>query len=46
MGIHYSMGGTGNIIKGLEKLMNEVGIKVIKGHEVKKIISNKKNYWC
>ena len=41
-GIHYSMGGTGNIIKGLEKLMNEVGIKVIKGHEVKKIISNKK----
>ena len=41
-GIHYSMGGTGNIIKGLEKLMNEVGIKVIKGHEVKKIISYKK----
>ena len=41
-GIHYSMGGTGNIIKGLEKLMNEVGIKVIKGHEVKKIISHKK----
>ncbi len=26
-GIHYSMGGTGNIIKGFEKLMNEVGIK-------------------
>ena len=37
-GIHYSMGGTGNIIKGFEKLMNEVGIKVIKGNEVKKII--------
>ena len=36
-GIHYSMGGTGNIINGLEKLMNEVGVKVIKGHEVKKI---------
>ena len=36
-GIHYSMGGTGNIINGLEKLMNEVGIEVIKGHEVKKI---------
>ena len=37
------MGGTGNIIRGLEKLMNEVGIKVIKGHEVKKIIlENKK----
>ncbi len=38
-GIHYSMGGTGNIIKGFEKLMNEVGIKIIKGHEVTKIIS-------
>ena len=38
-GIHYSMGGPGNIIKGFEKLMNEVGIKVIKGNEVKKIIS-------
>ena len=40
-GIHYSMGGTGNIIKGLEKLMNEVGIKLIKGKEVTKIIKNK-----
>jgi len=39
-GIHYSMGGTGNIINGLEKLMNEVGIKIIKGCEVKKIIYN------
>ena len=36
------MGGTGNIIKGFEKLMNEEGIKVIKGHEVTKIISDKK----
>ena len=41
-GIHYSMGGTGNIIIGLEKLMTEVGIKIIKGHEVKKIILEKK----
>ena len=42
-GIHYSMGGTGNIINGFEKLMNEVGVKIIKGHEVKKIIlKNKK----
>jgi phytoene desaturase len=39
-GIHYSMGGTGNIIKGFEKLMKEVDVKVIKGHEVVKIISN------
>ena len=38
-GIHYSMGGTGNIIKGLEKLMIEEGIEVIKGHEVINIIS-------
>ncbi len=42
-GIHYSMGGTGNIINGFEKLMKEVGVKMIKGHEVKKIIlKNKK----
>ena len=38
-GIHYSMGGTGNIINALEKLMNEEKIDVIKGHEVKNIIS-------
>jgi len=41
-GIHYSMGGTGNIIKGFEKLMDEEKIKVIKGCEVIKIISDKK----
>ncbi|WP_415308123.1 phytoene desaturase family protein [Candidatus Pelagibacter sp. Uisw_099_02] len=40
-GIHYSMGGTGNIIKGLEKLMIEEGIEIIKNQEVKKIISKK-----
>ena len=38
-GIHYSMGGTGNIIKGYEKLMNEVGIKILKESEVTQIIS-------
>jgi phytoene desaturase len=38
-GIHYSMGGTGNIIKGLEKLMVEEGIQIIKGQEVTNIIS-------
>ena len=38
-GIHYSMGGTGNIIKGLEKLMLEVGIDIIKNSEVTEIIS-------
>ena len=36
------MGGTGNIINGFEKLMVEVGIKIIKGHEVVKLISNQK----
>ena len=41
-GIHYSMGGTGNIIKGLETLMNEENIKIKKGFEVNKIISNGK----
>ena len=41
-GIHYSMGGTGNIINSLEKLMKEVGIEIIKGHEVIKLISSGK----
>ena len=36
-GIHYSMGGTGNIVKGLEKLMLEENIKILKGSEVTKI---------
>jgi len=39
-GIHYSMGGTGKIIKGLEKLMLEQDIEVIKGNEVKNITYN------
>ncbi len=38
-GIHYSMGGTGNIIKGLEKLMQEEGIDIIKNSEVTEIVS-------
>ncbi len=40
-GIHYSMGGTGKIIKGLEKLMVEENIKIIKGTEVKNFIIHK-----
>ncbi|MDA9653936.1 phytoene desaturase family protein, partial [Candidatus Pelagibacter sp.] len=39
-GIHYSMGGTGNIINGFEKLMKEVGIEIIKGREVTRLISS------
>ena len=42
-GVHYSMGGTGNIINALEKLMQEVGIKIIKGQEVLKINHKNKN---
>ena len=38
-GIHYSMGGTGNIIRGLEELMVEEGIEIVKGQEVTNIIS-------
>ncbi len=38
-GIHYSMGGTGQIIKGLEKLMIDEKIEIIKGREVINIIS-------
>ena len=37
------MGGTGNIVKGLETLMIEENIKVIKGVEVKRIIEENKN---
>ncbi len=40
-GIHYSMGGTGKIIKGLERLMIEEKIEIIKGKEVINIILNK-----
>ena len=39
-GIHYSMGGTGSIVKALEKLMHEENIKIIKSAEVTEIISN------
>ena len=39
-GVHYSMGGTGEIIKGLEKLMIEENIKIIKSSEVTNINLN------
>ena len=42
-GIHYSIGGTGQIINGLEKLMVEEKIEVIKGREVTNIISRDNN---
>ena len=41
-GIHYSMGGTGNVVKALEKLMNEENIKIIKDSEVTEILTENK----
>ncbi len=38
-GIHYSIGGTGQIVNGLEKLMIEEKIRIIKDREVTNIIS-------
>ena len=42
-GIHYSMGGTGNVVKALEKLMNEENIKIIKNAQVTEILTENKN---
>ena len=41
-GIHYSMGGTGSIVKALEKLMIEENIEIIKDAEVTEILIEKK----
>ena len=41
-GIHYSMGGTGNVVQALEKLMLEENIKIIKGAEVTEILTKNK----
>ena len=38
-GIHYSMGGTGQIINGLEKLMKEENIEILKDNEAIQIIA-------
>ena len=37
------MGGTGSVVKALEKLMEEEGIKIIKDAEVTEIISDNKD---
>ena len=42
-GIHYSMGGTGSVVKALEKLMEEENITIIKDAEVTEIISKNKD---
>jgi phytoene desaturase len=41
-GIHYSMGGTGNVVKALEKLMREENINIIKNAEVTEILTENK----
>ena len=41
-GIHYSMGGTGNVVNALEKLMKEENIKIIKDAEVTEILTEAK----
>ena len=41
-GIHYSMGGTGQIINGLEKLMKEENIEILKDNEAMQIIAEDK----
>tara|TARA_X000001036_G_scaffold60932_1_gene51005 strand:+ start:22 stop:1488 length:1467 start_codon:yes stop_codon:yes gene_type:complete len=41
-GIHYSMGGTGKVVKALEKLMVEENIKIIKEAEVTEILTENK----
>ncbi len=41
-GIHYAMGGTGKVVKALEKLMKEENIKILKNSEVTEIINEKK----
>lgn len=38
-GIHYAMGGTGNVVKALAKLMEEENIQVIKNAEVVEFLS-------
>ena len=41
-GIHYSMGGTGSVVKALEKLMKEENITIIKDAEVTEILTKNK----
>jgi len=39
-GIHYSIGGTGNVVNALEKLMKEEGVEIIKNAEVTEMLSS------
>ena len=41
MGFHYAMGGTGNLIKALCKLMKEEKIKISLNSEVTNLLTDK-----
>lgn len=41
-GIHYAIGGMTSVVSALEKLMIESGIEIIKGNEIREIITHKK----
>ncbi len=41
-GVHYAMGGTGSIIKGLVKLFEELGGKIHYNSEVKELLAGKR----
>ena len=41
-GIHYALGGTGSVVKALEKLMLEENIKILKNSDVTEILTNNK----
>ncbi|MDA9300842.1 phytoene desaturase family protein, partial [bacterium] len=42
-GIHFIMGGTGKLVEGLARLMDEVGIEIITGFDVEQIILDDDN---
>ena len=41
-GIHYALGGTGKVVKALEKLMLEENIKILKNSDVTEILTKNK----
>ena len=42
-GIHFIMGGTGKLVEGLTRLMDEVGIEITTGFDVEEIIIDDNN---
>jgi len=37
-GVHFAMGGTGALIRGMVKLLDQLGVSVLCGHEVSRIL--------